>query len=110
MVPLKDGARFPTHLFNRFGYDEEFDSSGRGAAGEIDFHLIARHLDSLDKYARKLGGGIRRVILAPDLQDNLFATPAGAALRGKITFNTRQAWVRHDDHYHVDFDFPCEGT
>ncbi len=105
MVPLKDGARFPTHPFNRFGYDEEFDASGRGMAGEIDFDAIVAHLASLQKHSKSLGGGIARVILAPDLQDDLFA--ARPDLRGRIRFNTRQAWVRHDDHYHVDFDFPC---
>ncbi len=121
MVPLKDGARFPTHLLNRFGYDEEFDSNGRGEAGEIDFQAMAVHLLQLETFAREYGGRIRRVILAPDLQDNLFAAkglpynynvagPLGSEVKSKITFNTRQAWVRHDDHYHVDFDFPCEGT
>jgi hypothetical protein len=22
----------------------------------------------------------------------------------------RPAWVRHDQHYHVDFDVPCRGN
>ncbi|ARB44245.1 hypothetical protein [Alloalcanivorax xenomutans] len=29
-------------------------------------------------------------------------------LRGNIQFSTRRSWVRHDEHYHVDFDLPCE--
>lgn len=105
MVPLKDGARLPTHLFNRFGYDEEFDKNGRGSAGEIDFSAIARHLESLQYHAKKQGGSIKRVIFAPDLQDKV--RPVRPGLGSLPPFNTRPAWVRHDDHYHVDFDFPC---
>jgi len=108
MVPLKDAARFPTHPLNRFGYGEEFNSDGIGSAGQIDFLAMAQHLNSLDRHARHEGGSIRRVILAPDLQDDLFESLLGAKLRKTLTFNTRQAWVRHDDHYRVDFDFPCE--
>ncbi len=106
MAPLKDSVRFPTNPFNRFGYDEEFDENGHGTAGRIDFKAMGSHLAILLSAAQEAGGGISRVILAPDLQDNLFA--ARPDLRGRIRFNTRQAWVRHDDHYHVDFDFPCQ--
>jgi len=88
MAPLKDGARFPTHPFNRFGYDEEFDENGNGAAGKIDFRAMGSHLASLLSAAQEAGGGIRRVILAPDLQDDLFAARAdhagvSASIRGK---------------------------
>jgi len=27
---------------------------------------------------------------------------------GTVRFSTRRSWVRHDEHYHVDFDIPCE--
>jgi penicillin-insensitive murein endopeptidase len=107
MVPLADGARLPTGPWNRFGCDEAFDAEGVGAAGRIDFAAMADHLSILDRIARAQGGGIRRVIFAPDLQDNLFAAPGGAFLRQRLRFNARPSWVRHDDHYHVEFDFPC---
>lgn len=29
-------------------------------------------------------------------------------LDGKLRFSTRPAWVRHDEHYHVDFAVPCQ--
>lgn len=107
MVPLADGGRLPTHAFNRFGYDAEFDADRRGADGRIDFAAIAAHLTVLDRIAREKGGAIRRVVLAPNLQDDLFRAPGGAALRERLAFNAVPSWVRHDDHYHVEFGFPC---
>lgn len=53
------------------------------------------------------GGRVRRVILAPDLQDDLRRAQGGARLFQRLAFSRRPSWVRHDDHYHVDFDFPC---
>jgi penicillin-insensitive murein endopeptidase len=108
MVPLKGGNRLPAHVFNRFGYDLEFDTQGRGAAGEIDFAAIARHLELLEQHARAAGGGVGRVIIAPDLQDDLFAAPGSGDLAQRLRFNKQPSWVRHDEHYHVDFDFPCQ--
>ena len=108
MVPLADGAAFPASIWNRFGYDEAFDAEGRGDAGRIDFPAINRHLDLLDRFSRESGGRVQRVIFAPDLQDNLFGAPGGAELRARMRFSTKPSWVRHDDHYHVDFSFPCE--
>lgn len=107
MVPLTNGDRIPTSPQNRFGYDEEFDTHGHGGAGEIDFPAIRDHLIALWEAAAEQGGTIRRVYFAPDLQDELFATEKGEILRGWGVFSTNQAWVRHDDHYHVDFQFPC---
>ncbi len=103
MAPLKGGSRFPTHVFNRFGYDLEFDTQGRGAAGDIDFAAIAQHLKLLEQHARAAGGGIGCVIFAPDLQDDLFGAPGGVDLKQRLRFSTRPSWVRHDEHYHVDF-------
>jgi len=106
MVPLTDGDVLPAHAMNRYGYDAEFDETGRDASGRrIDFGAIGDHLIALEQAAQTQGGRVRRVILAPDLQDDLEAASPG--ILNTITFNTRQAWVRHDDHYHVDFDFPC---
>lgn len=103
MVPLKDGVRLPTHALNKFGYNLEFDRDGKIDAGEIDFLAISVHLNTLDIAARKRGGKIRRIFFAPDLQKHLVPD-----LRSKFRFNKKQSWVRHDDHYHVDFEFPCK--
>ncbi len=110
MVPLKGAAEIPTHAFNKFGYDVEFDRQGKGEVGEIDFATIALHLIALDKAARKRGGRIARVILAPDLQDDLINAAQGSEFQRRIRFNKGSSWVRHDEHYHVDFSFPCAGS
>lgn len=102
MVPLENGKSFPSSAWNRFGYDLAFDAKGQGDAGQINFEAVGAHLMALEARSRENGGRIRRVILAPDLQDNL---PAG--LRRKFAFNAAPSWVRHDDHYHVDFDYSC---
>lgn len=107
MVPLADGARLPTHPLNRFGYGEDFDADGQGPAGRIDFAAMAAHLAALDRIAREKGGRIRLVILAPELQDDLLRAADGKALRRALHFNAKPSWIRHDDHYHVDFEFPC---
>ena len=104
MVPLTEGA-LPTHPLNRFGYDEAFGADGRGASGRIDFEALAALLRALDRAARERGGAIALVVLAPDLQDDLERADPG--ITGAMRFNRRASWVRHDDHIHVDFAFPC---
>ena len=120
MVPVLQGksrktakpGQLPRSPMNRFGYSETFDSAGvkklaDGTFRYIDFDVIADHLLALDQQARKRGGKIWRVILAPNLQDDLFRTRRGQLVRKRLKFNRNAAWSRHDDHYHVDFSFPC---
>lgn len=111
MVPvLKDNKSvpLPTSPLNKFGYDLEFDDSGRLDEYRIDFAAIAKHLLELNKAATAQGVKIDRVIFEVPLQKHLFATPEGAGLKGLMPFSTKQAWVKHDEHYHVDFDVPCQ--
>jgi penicillin-insensitive murein endopeptidase len=105
MVPLKAGKVMSANALNRYGYDVEFDTSGIGEQGEIDFGSLNRLIGALNDQARKRGGKIRRIFFAPDLQPALNAADS-KALSG-IRFNKLQSWVRHDDHIHVDFTFPC---
>lgn len=110
MVPvLKDGKSvpLPTSPLNKFGYDLEFDDNGRIEDYSIDFPALAKHLTELHKAASAQGVKINRVIFEVPLQKHLFATPEGAKLKGLMTFSTRQAWVKHDEHYHIDFELPC---
>jgi penicillin-insensitive murein endopeptidase len=37
----------------------------------------------------------------------LLATPRGDWLREHVNFMKGRAWVRHDEHYHVDFRIAC---
>jgi penicillin-insensitive murein endopeptidase len=112
MVPLRtdDGAiaQINASVINMLGYSVTFDDQGRRGTTRIDFDAIARHLLALDMAAKANGIHIRRVIFEPPLHRLLFASPAGRELQGKLDFMQRPAWVRHDQHYHVDFDVPCQ--
>ena len=91
----------------KFGYNIEFDSEGRFGESRIDFNTMAFHLLALDAAARSKGIGIARVVFDNELQKHLFATPPGPLVRERLRFSTKKPWVRHDEHYHVDFDVPC---
>ena len=112
MVPVLDekgkSTWLPTKLFNKFGYGIEFDASGAYKTLKIDFVAIASHLITLDHEAVKAGIEIWRVIFDPQLQPFLFQTSNGAYLQKNITFSKKPSWVRHDEHYHVDFRVECE--
>lgn len=106
MVPVRregEPAILPTHILNKFGYGEAFDDQGRSEYLTIDFDAITAHLRALDGAARARGLEIALVVFAPDLQKVLFQTEVGASLRDRMRFTDRPSWVRHDDHYHVDF-------
>ena len=113
-VPVRDGSGrsvpLPTDLTNRFGYDIEFNSSGRNAAYVIDFPAMAEHLYQLHVAAQAHSAGIALVIFDPPFLPKLFATPRGRYLQQHLRFMKGRAWVRHDEHYHVDFTVPCKAT
>ena len=74
----------------------------------FDFEAMAIHLLALEKTARANGTPIVHVIFDPVLQPKLFATPSGAQLaRRGLAFSQYRAWVRHDEHYHVNFAVRC---
>lgn len=110
MVPVLRGGRsvpLPTHVLNRYGYDIEFDAHGRYEDYTIDFEALGAHLVALHKAAQVHKAGIARVIFDPPLQPALLATSHGDYLRRHLALSKTRAWVRHDEHYHVDFDIPC---
>ena len=108
MVPVRDldgrSRPLPTPPWLRFGYSIEFDSAGSWRGLKIDFEAIALHLRALRSAAAERGLAIDRVILDPELQPLLFAVDPG--LRGSLAFSRSRSWVRHDEHYHVDFGRP----
>ncbi|MEW6366410.1 MAG: hypothetical protein AB1714_17430 [Acidobacteriota bacterium] len=110
MVPVRDGndrpVPLPTFPWTRFGYDLNFDEKGRLGDLRIDFEAMGEHLAALDAAARAHGTRIELFILAPELQPFLWQTPAGRALQGRFPVMMTPAWVRHDEHYHVDFANP----
>jgi len=112
MTPVvdKDGksVHLPTNPLNRLGYDIEFDSKNRYKNYRIDFVALAAHLVQLHKHAVKNGHELWRVIFAPELQPGLFKTEYADYLQANIQFSRKRSWVRHDEHYHVDFAVACE--
>lgn len=111
-VPVKNAkgrsAALPTDVTTRFGYDIEFDSNARYNEYSIDFPALAEHLYQLHVAAKAQGVGIAQVIFETSYLPRLFATPRGAYLQQNVTFMKRKPWVRHDEHYHVDFAIPCK--
>lgn len=110
MVPVRssDGSvsELPTHILNKFGYGVDFDNQGRAGGYQIDFEAMALHLLALEEAAKAHGLRITAVIFDAPLQPKLLATPAGKKLAGRMPFVGR-AWIRHDEHYHVNFAVSC---
>lgn len=110
MVPvIKDGksVHLPTSVFNKLGYNIEFNLEGRYRSFTIDYDAMASHLVELHKAALQNKVGIWRVIFDPKLQPFLFKTQDGEYLQKHLTFSQKPSWVRHDEHYHVDFIVDC---
>ena len=101
-------AHLPTHPLNKFGYDIEFDSNGKYDEYTIDYVALAAHIVALHKEAVTQGVDLWRVIFDPKLQSELFKTSYGPYIKKHIQFSKKRSWVRHDEHYHVDFSIPCK--
>lgn len=112
MTPVVDkggnSAYFSTTPLNKFGYDVEFDSEDMHDGLVIDYTALAAHIVALHKAARNQGYDLWRVIFDPKLQPKLFKTKYGGYLAQNIQFTKKRSWVRHDEHYHVDFNIPCQ--
>ena len=110
MVPVRDGSgasvELPTSVFRKFGYGLEFDDAGTLGELRIDFEAMALHLAELKRSAKARRLPIARVIFDPKLRAHLARTRAWAQIRD-LPFMTKPAWIRHDEHYHVDFATAC---
>ena len=107
MVPVRTragvSAELPTWPWQKFGYGVEFDAKGRWHELEIDYAAMVAHLSALDAAARRQGLRISRVIFAPELMRRLGEAPGGRALLNQLPFVRTRSWIRHDEHYHVEF-------
>ena len=110
-VPVRNRAGksvpLPTNVTNRLGYDIEFDSNARFGEYSIDFPALAEHLYQLNQAATAHGAALSLVIFDPPMLPKLFATPHGPYLQQNLPFMKGKAWVRHDEHYHIDFAIKC---
>ena len=111
-VPVTDksglSAPLPTSIADKFGYNIEFDKDGKYKDYLIDFDAISEHIYQLHVAAQANGAKIDLVIFDPPFLPKLFATKRGAFLQSNIPFMKGNAWIRHDEHYHVDFAIPCK--
>lgn len=101
-------VHLPTHPFNKLGYDIEFSKEGKYKELSIDYEALAAHIVQLHKQAKKRGHDLWRVLFDPKLQPYLFKTKYGAYIKENILIPNKRSWVRHDEHYHVDFSIPCK--
>ena len=112
MVPVLDergaSVELPSSVLNKWGYNLEFDANGELEELRIDFEAIGEHIYQLDVVAKQHGIGIWRVIFDPQLQPLLESSPRWPYLKQNVQFSTKRSWVRHDEHYHVDFEVPCK--
>lgn len=112
MVPVinRNGKSvpLPTGITHKFGYSIEFDANARYEDLSIDFDAIAEHLHALHQAAQADGIGIKRVIFEKAFIPKLYATRRGGFIKSSIFFMQTEPWIRHDEHYHIDFDVPCK--
>jgi penicillin-insensitive murein DD-endopeptidase len=112
MVPVRDRAGksvpLPATALNKFGYGWEFDQAGKAGEYNIDFEAIGEHLQQLSLAADRRGIALSRVIFDPQLTELLLKTRHGPALAKSTPFMKQRPWIRHDEHYHVDFAIPCK--
>lgn len=112
MVPVVNtngkSARLPSSAFNKYGYDIEFNANARYKNYTIDFEAIAEHLYALHGAAKANKVVLSRVIFDPAFIPKLHDTKRGKFIKKNIGFMTGKAWIRHDEHYHVDFSLPCK--
>lgn len=112
MVPVVNGngesVHLPTNPLNKFGYNIEFDANSSYENFTIDYEALAAHIVAVHKESRKRGHDLWRVIFDPELQPNLLKTRYSEYLSKYVEFSKRRSWVRHDEHYHVDFEIPCK--
>jgi penicillin-insensitive murein DD-endopeptidase len=111
-VPVRDregkSVALPTNVTNKFGYNIEFDAQGVFGEYTIDFEATGEHLYQLHEIAKSRGIGIALVIFDESYLPKLFATRRGPYLKRTLPFMKGKPWVRHDEHYHVDFAVPCK--
>lgn len=73
----------------------------------IDFELIAQHILTLQKEARKQKLKIAKVIIKIELKDELFAGKYGKILKESGIYIVKSLTPNinslHDEHYHIDF-------
>lgn len=100
-----EADQVPISAFSKFGYGLEFDKNGKLDDLQVDWRAVGRHLLALAAVGKPLGVRMERIIVTPDFHQALFRENP-ALRRLAPLFMRKEAWVRHDEHYHVDFEIP----
>lgn len=112
MVPVIDqygeSVTLPSNPINKFGYGIDFDKNGKFENLSIDFEAMAEHLYQLNLASKLMGAGLQLVIFDTQYLPKLFGTKRGSYLKSSILFMQISPWIRHDEHYHVDFKVACK--
>jgi len=113
-VPVKDATGqsvpLPTNISDKLGYDLEFNPEAKYGEYKIDFDALAEHLYQLHVAAKAAGSGLALVIFDTQYLPRLFSTKRGSYLKENLPFMKGRPWVRHDEHYHVDFVVTCKAN
>jgi penicillin-insensitive murein DD-endopeptidase len=108
-MPVVDAAgkadKVPISALHKFGYGLEFDKNGQLDSWTIDWSAVGAHLLALAAAGRAHGVRIERIIVTPAFHERLFSHTRELR-RLEPLFMKKEAWVRHDEHYHVDFAIP----
>jgi penicillin-insensitive murein endopeptidase len=106
-MPVRDAdsrpALMPTAPWNKFGYSLEFDRIGRGEGLAIDFGSVAELLVEVHRQAGLHGLAVERIIVAPEYVDRVLSARAPGVGQLEPLFLRKPAWVRHDEHLHLEF-------
>jgi len=106
---LKNGKPYRRyHLLNLWGYNLDFDDTGKQGKIEIDYEAIAQHLWALNRAAKAQGMVLQKVIFDPVLRKKLATTSCWQKIK-HLPYTKNRVALRHDDHYHIDFGFPSNG-
>jgi len=106
-MPVRDSALhytlMPTAPWNKFGYSLEFDRSGRGEGLTIDFASVAELVLEVHRQASLHGLALDRIIVAPEYVERVLSASTPGIRQLEQLFMRKPAWVRHDEHLHLDF-------
>lgn len=111
-MSLMQKAKEPYTKLDQLGathYGLEFDKDGRwlkDSSIEIDFEVMGKHIQSLERACQNHQMRIAKIILKIDLKDELLATNSGSQLKHLpfVGWLPDQINRQHDDHYHIDFE------
>lgn len=84
---------------------ECFNSPDREWADDpLPFRAFAEHHDALHHATQANGASIKRAILESTCIAKFYTTHRCEFVRASIPFMQTEAWIRHDEHYHIDVD------